>query len=163
MIVQMVSDRMPFAGRVVAWIGVAAWSIATIFAIPVIVLSEEPIGPIKAVRQSSVTLKKVWGEGLIVNFGVGLIAGLSVFGYIALIILISIGLGNAHLPREVTGPLFLAAVVVGLLMTMVFSTLTAIMRTALYYYATTGKAPEMFNKELLHASLTVKKARRIFA
>jgi len=163
MIVQIAAERIPFAGKLVAWLGGAAWSVATMFSIPIIVLSDQPVGPIDAVKQSSSMLKKVWGEGLLVQFGVGTIAGLSVLGYVALVILASIGLTNVHLPRDVSGPLFLAAVLGGLLLILVYGTLTTIMRTALYYYAKTGEAPELFNKELLHASMTVKKARRIFA
>lgn len=46
---------------------------------------------------------------------------------------------------------------------LLFSTLSGIVKAALYHYATTGESPTTFNKNLLKASMTPKKAKKIFA
>lgn len=156
-----IEERVPFAGKIAVWLFDAAWNIANIFALPVIVLSKEHVSPLQATKQSVGIIKKVWGEGIIANLGISVIAGLAVGSHILMTIAISLLVGSMG------GLYFLIPVILGVLMLfgliILFETLTSIATTALYLYATTGKVPGDFTKQLLESSMTPKKARKIFA
>lgn len=163
-ILSEIASRIPFlGGKIVAWLAQAAWSVASFFAIPVIMSSQEPVSPLKATKRSIGIIKQVWGESLVVSFSIGIIGALSFIiywlGFTALTIAgAAIGLGGW----------FFAALgvvsVIGLIgFILIFTMLDAFARVAIYYYAETGTAPETFNKELLKAAFTPKKARKLFS
>ena len=162
LIFRTLEERIPFAGKIAVWILDAAWSVANVFAVPVIVLSETNIAPLDATKQSVKIIKKVWGESVIVNTGIGIIGLFAIVCYWVVAMLLG-ALGSAmHIPLGVG---ILAAVIgiLGLLaLIFILTALSAIAKAALYHYAITGEAPASFNKNLLHASISPKKARRIF-
>jgi len=169
-ILQLLEERLPIAGRIAAYLFDAAWNIANIFAIPVIVLSEENVSPLQATRQSVGVIKKVWGEGIVANLGIGLV-GLSVImlylvslGAITAIAVAAIAGITGSVPGAVWLALPIGAAVIGLILIgVILSAISAIAKAALYIYATTGEAPGTFKRELLEASITRKKARKVFA
>ena len=163
LVLQALQDRLPFAGKILAILGGVAWNIATIFAVPIIVLGDTELGPIDTTKQSVQMVRKVWGEGLIVQAGIGIISVLSFFGFIALALVVGWFAAAFHAPTTVAVGLVLVGLLAFAGMTIVFGTLASIAKAALYHYATTGEAPELFNKDLLHASMSVKKARRVFS
>jgi hypothetical protein len=57
-----IASRLPFGGALVSLLGATAWSLASMFAIPVIVV--EGAGPIAATRRSAAVFRARWGEGL---------------------------------------------------------------------------------------------------
>ncbi len=162
---QFLEERLPFAGALAARLFDAAWTIANIFAIPVIVLSEKNVQPLDATKQSVQVIKKVWGEGIVANIGITIIAFISYLIYImvagaASIAAYSLGGGESiSAPLVIVGSLAIAGFI-GLI--LIFTTLTSIAKAALYHYAMTGTAPGPFDKELLRTSMTPKKARKIF-
>lgn len=161
LILQFIQDRFPFAGRLISWLGQMIWGVATFFVIPIIAMSDKPVGPIEATQQSTGVIKKVWGESLIINLGIGLIAILSTFIYGMLSAGLTVLGGSVYMPL---GWVLGALALIGFFaLILLFSVLSAIVRAAIYYWATTGKAPATFDKELLRASLTPKKARKVFA
>jgi hypothetical protein len=161
---QILEDRLPLAGKIVAWIGGAAWSIANVFAIPVIVLSDKSVRPLTATKESINIIRKVWGEGVSAQLGISLISLVGFLGYFvfwAFVAFVGSAIGN--IPSVISGVAVFLAILGFIAMAIIFSTLTSIAKAALYHYATTGKAPEMFSKELLRTAMTPKKARRIFS
>jgi hypothetical protein len=64
-IIRTIEQRLPFAVRIVTGLIGMAWSIATVFAIPVIIQEQPMRNPTKILQQSAKTLKRTWGEGLI--------------------------------------------------------------------------------------------------
>lgn len=162
-LLSLLEQRLPFAGKIAAWIADAAWSIATLFAIPVIVDSQEYVGPIEAVRKSAGIVKQTWGENIVVSVGIAIIGMLSFLASIVIVggvgaLLVSVGAPSLALIAY-----GVIAVMGMILLAVIFSLLSAIAKVAIYYYATTGKAPEVFSQELLHAAMTPKKARKIFS
>jgi hypothetical protein len=163
---QALEQRVPFAGKIAVWLVNAAWNIATMFAIPVIVLSDRPVKPLDAAKQSVGVVKRVWGESVIAQFSLAIIGFFYVLGWIfltgAFIGLVSVsGLSGSAIDIVAIGTI--GVFVLGtLILTLVFSTLGAIAKAAVYYYATTNESPELFNKELLRDAMTPKKARKIF-
>ncbi len=165
-ILQAIEERVPFAGKIAVWLFDAAWNIANLFAIPVIVLSNEDVGPVDATKKSAGIIKKIWGESIVANFGIGLIALLAGLLYFVSFGLLMVAFG-ALVSAGTTGWILTLPIVVGIIgavaLSLIFTTLSAITKAALYQYATTGEAPGSFKQEMLQASMTVKKARKIFA
>jgi hypothetical protein len=159
---QALEERVPFAGRIAVWLLSAAWSVANIFAVPVIVLSEGSVKPLDATKQSVAIIKQVWGESVVANIGIGLIGVLAVSGYWVGVIVLGFVGSVLHLPVAVGVAGATIAVIGFLILALGLSALSSIAKAALYHYATTGEAPESFNRELLHAAVTPKKARKIF-
>lgn len=164
---QTLEERIPFAGKIALWLVGAAWNVANFFAIPVIMMSDEDVHPFDATRRSVGVIKKVWGESVVANVGVGL-----VFMLALLIYLVSAGLVAAvsgaliatlHASGWFMAPMVVLAVLGLIALILVFTTLDSIVRAAIYHYATTGQAPERFNQELLRTAITPKKARKIFS
>lgn len=162
-ILSEIANRIPYlGGKIVAWLGQAAWNVASFFAIPVIVSSEESVGPIKATKRSIGIIKQVWGESLILSVSIGVVTLVSILLY-GLVVGVTAGLLGA---LGATGWVFAPLAVIAFLgligLILVFSMLDAFIKVAIYYYATTGVAPATFNQNLLKAAFTPKKARKIF-
>ena len=65
----MISERPGLIGKIVIALVGVAWSIATYFAIPVVVI--EGTGPFRAIGRSASTIRKTWGEALVIAVGFG--------------------------------------------------------------------------------------------
>ena len=163
-ILQLIEERVPFAGKIATWLVGAAWAIASMFAVPVIVTSKQKVSALDAVRGSAGIIKKTWGENIIVNSGIGLVALLTVALYISLAGIVGwtsvavLGTGmDVVLPLVAIGIIGLFAIF------LVLSALSAIVKAAIFHYATSGRTPKSFDTELLRASFTTKKARGVFS
>jgi hypothetical protein len=150
-VIESYSDKV---GQIVAALLGGAWSIATYFVVPVLVV--EQVNPFEAVQRSFAVLKKTWGEALTAQFGIGVITMLAVvvIGIVPLFAGITIiaTAGNVWLGA--------ALVVMGLLgmigVSLVSSTLDSILLAALYLYAAEGKAPDYFDESLLEGAFARK-------
>jgi uncharacterized membrane protein len=163
-ILSEIANRVPFlGGKIVAWLADAAWRVASFFAIPVIMNSEEPVGPIKATKQSIGIIKQVWGESLIVSASIGLMAFLLSIGYMVLTAALFVGLASLSLPGLVYGILAIPAFLGIVVLILVFSVLESFVKTAIYHYAVTGESPAEFSQQVLRQAFTVKKARKVFS
>lgn len=115
-----------------------AWWIVTFFMIPMIVL--ERAGVIDSMGRSTDLFKRTWGEDVTSHIGTGLLMILCIFVLIALTVPLMY-LGDFGV---ILGIVVLA---VGLLFTVLFfSTVEAVNRASLFYYAKTGQAPPMAAK-----------------
>lgn len=65
------AEKIPFAGGLASWLAGAAWSLATMFAIPVLAL--EDAGARRAARRSVEIFRARWGEGLAGTISVGFV------------------------------------------------------------------------------------------
>jgi hypothetical protein len=82
-------ERLPFAGRIVAGLFGMAWSLATIFAVPI--LAYEGLGPVETVKRSATIFKRRWGAQIGGTIGIG--AASAVLA-IPLVILLFVGIGS---------------------------------------------------------------------
>ena len=115
-----------------------AWWIVTFFMIPLIVL--ERAGVIDSMGRSTELFKKTWGEDVSSHIGTGLLS------FLAILLLFGVTMPLMMLGEfgVVLGIVILA---VGLLLTaLFFSTVEAVNRASLFYYAKTGQAPPMAAK-----------------
>ena len=100
-------ERAGVLGRIVGSLIGLAWSLVTFLVLPVLVI--EQIGPIDAVKRSAALFKKTWGENMIANAGIGLVAlGATLVGLLPCALLMAVGGGarcsasvvDGHLDRR---------------------------------------------------------------
>ncbi|MBS1505174.1 MAG: glycerophosphoryl diester phosphodiesterase membrane domain-containing protein [Bacteroidetes bacterium] len=130
-----------------------AWSIMTIFVVPVLVY--EGLAPGAAVKKSIEVIKKTWGENLIKAIGLGLVQFLIMFALILIAGAISIGLAQAF---GITG--LLIGIGIGvltlLLVGLIFNVANTIFNTALYVYANQGAIATGFSEDNIRNAFKVK-------
>jgi hypothetical protein len=159
-LIRNIEQRLPLAGRIMVGLIGMAWSIAAVFAIPVIIQEQPMRNPLKILRQSAMTLKRTWGEGLIgyVGFSAG-----SVVIFLASLLPLLLA-GALALLFQSTWLIVIAGVIwfLGLLgMAYISSVAGHVYRCALYLYAAEGVVPEPYNQELLDMAWKVKNSPRI--
>ena len=153
MILRAIQERAGFLGKLVAGFLGVAWTLASFLVVPILVTRN--VGPIDAVKESAVLLKKTWGENLIGQGGVGLVFG---FIFFALII---VG-GGAIIAAATTGNgvligLVVAVVIVAMLLAgLVQAALSGIYSAALYRYAVGAGDSEGFDAQLLGQAFRTK-------
>ena len=129
------------------------WRIASFFAIPVIVAEEK--GAIDALKRSGELIKKNWGEALTME------VGLSVLGIPAAlptIVMIGIAAYTSSFSPALSLTFITFAVIYTFLVSLVFSTLDAIAKAALYMFASGDQMPENFSNEILETMFKRKNA-----
>ncbi|MFK8035500.1 MAG: DUF6159 family protein [Hyphomicrobiales bacterium] len=129
----------------------AAWGVATYFVVPVLV--SENIGPISAIERSVSIIRRTWGEALASVIGLSVLAGGS-FLIAFLIFFLAIFLSDYSL--KVTAAMGIGAIAFGLVSGLVFTTLGAILKAALYTYAVDGKIPDQFDNDLIENAFSKK-------
>lgn len=160
---QLIQERVPFiGGKIIAFLGEMAWRIAAFFAVPIIVDSQQKVGPISAAKQSISMIKSVWKEAGVSQFSIGLVI------FLIALAEIFVGFIGGLLAYSAAGTAGVITVgvltAIALLGTMLISsTLSGIAKAALYYYVSTGEAPEAFDKKLMQEAFTAKRARKIFS
>ena len=115
-----------------------AWWITTFFVIPMIVL--ERSGVIDGMSQSPKLFMKTWGEGITSHVGTGLLLFFAVFILFLVFTPVMMVGGSVAVLGAV------ALVLSILLVALFFTTVEAVNRASLYYYAKTGEAPPMAQK-----------------
>ena len=162
-LIRQLEGRLGFVGRfILRFIGMA-WSIASVFAIPVIVREEREANPLNVLKDSAVMLKKTWGESLIGY--VGFQTGGALILFFSLIFLV-----GAMIFPALAFPIFTehyalipVAVLIWIIALLAYFYLLSIanniFRCALYVYASEGVIPEPYSRELMDAAWKIKKAK----
>ncbi len=132
-VLRALEERAGVLGRIVGTIAGVAWSVVTFLVLPILVI--EGIGPMAAVKRSGELFKRTWGENLMTNAGIGIVAmAATLAGAIPLVLLIMVG-G----PIAVIGVVALVLWVIAV--SLVSATLTGILQVALYRFATEAQVP----------------------
>jgi hypothetical protein len=155
LIIMTLEKRFGWVGRwVMRFVGMA-WSVASVFVIPVIV-REDCANPFALLRTSASALKRTWGESLIGYVGIAIGTWIMLLGSLALIIAAGLMLALLHHPV-----LVLTAVLLWVLALVAFGYLLSvasnIFKGALFVYASEGVVPAPYSAELLDAAWKVKK------
>ncbi|MEP0522151.1 MAG: DUF6159 family protein [Hyphomicrobiales bacterium] len=130
----------------------AAWAVSSYFVVPVLV--SENVGPITAVKRSVAIIKKTWGEALASVVGLSVLASISVFvAFITFFVAIVLAEYSLNLSIIIG----IGAIVFGLLSSLVFTTLGAILKAALYTYAVEGKIPDQFDDDFVKNAFSKEK------
>lgn len=147
MLLRVIHNRVGFIGRIIVNLVGAAWSLATFFVVPVLVLEERSVSD--SFSQSISTFKKTWGESIVGGMSLGVAAFAAWATLIAIVGLLAwAGAGVLALAVMAVGALFLV---------VFFSALQGIYVASLYQYATAGQAPKGFDTELLSHAFVPKR------
>jgi uncharacterized protein YneF (UPF0154 family) len=133
-----------------------AWKVLTFFVIPIFALKD--LGMIATIEESGNTMKKMWGESIGANFNIGLIAFASFFILVLAgclpIYLFSGTVFHADLVTFYT----LALIVIGIFLSLLFSTATTLFQTAAYLHSQ-GKSSGPFQAEFIQTSFETKPSK----
>jgi hypothetical protein len=149
LVLRIIEDKSKTIGRIVAGLLGMAWTVVSFLVVPILVIEKK--SPINALKESTILLKKTWGEQLIGNFSFGLIFFLL---NIPVIILIVLGFFSGNAIMLITCAIL--AVIYLIVIALIQSALQAIFQTAVYLYAREGKAPAGFEPELFADSMSQK-------
>jgi hypothetical protein len=153
LLLAVIRDKGGVAGRVVAWIGDIAWTLATFFVVPI--LATHNIGPIDALKESGRLFKRTWGEQVVGNAGIGLFAFIIGLPLVLVALFVAgIGFATGSIPVIVV-TLIVAGLLIGLTVA-IGSTLSGIYRTVLYRWATSGEVAEGFPQEAVSGAFVPK-------
>jgi len=150
-LIRKLEGKFGFIGRYVVGLIGMAWSIAYVFAIAVIVQEPVTANPLGILRESAVTIKKTWGESLAGYLGMGLGSGLVL---LASLLILALGGGISYL----TGLFlpFMISLAVWIAALAAFSYLSSVAGTiyecGIYLYASTGAAPQIYDRDLMDAA-----------
>lgn len=148
MALKAIQDRVGFLGKIVVGLLGAAWSLATFFVAPVLVLEDVYIGDV--LGRSVELFKQTWGETFVGGASLGIAAFAAWITLLAVTGLLALGIGK---------PALVFFVPCAILLMIFFSALQGVYVASLYRYATDGVAPDGFDRHLL-ASAFMEKERR---
>ena len=138
-LLRAIQDRAGFIGKIVVAVIGAAWSLATFFVVPVIVLEEHSIGD--SFRRSLEVFRKTWGETFVGGVTLGVAA------FCAWVTLIAIA---GLLAWAGAGVLtFVVAGAGAIALAVLFPALQGVFVASLYQFATAGNSPAGFDRALL--------------
>ena len=156
LIIKTLEERLDLIGRIIMKLVGTAWSVASVFVIPVLIV-EPSINPVTVLRKSASTLKKTWGESLAgylgLQFGGFLVLGFSIL-FIGGAIFASVALNNFWILAGAGIAWIVALIAFGYLT----SVASQVYRCALFVYASEGTIPQPYNSELLEMAWKMKKA-----
>ena len=151
LIIKAIEQRFEVVGRIIArFIGVA-WSIASVFVIPIIVRDESTVNPLAMLQKSAGTLKNAWGEGLIGYIGIGAVNTIVMIGSIFILGFAGFVSGKLH------NFWLFGAVAVGWVISMIvwsylMNVASLVYKGALYLYAAEGIVQEPYDQDLLNSA-----------
>lgn len=135
---------------VVGLIGMG-WTLATFLVVPVLVARD--VGPVEAVKESAILLKKTWGENAIGQVGIGAVFGIIHFLLMmvaAAIIVLALMVKSA----VVFAAAVVTVVILFVLTALVQTALSAIYAAALYRYADGHQQTNGFDSTALADAFT---------
>lgn len=156
LIIKAIEQKFDFVGKLIARFVGLAWSIASVFVLPVIVRDESTSNPITLLKKSAGTLQQVWGEGLIGYAGIGAVNIIVLFGSLPFLVVGAIVFANLHLYW------LMASVIAGwVLMMIIWSYLMnvagLVYKGALFMYASEGIVCEPYDQDMLNSAWKYKK------
>jgi len=153
MVLRMVRERLGIIGNLLAGVLAVAWNLITFFVVPIIIFQGH--GAIDSIKESASMFKRIWGENVVARFSIGII-------FFLLALLGAVPIALAVLTREAAVIIPVAAVVLlyWVALGIVSATLTGILATALYDYATTGQVPSAFTPETITGAFAPKPPNR---
>ena len=153
MVLRMIQERVGFIGRIIVGMLGVGWTVATFLVVPVLVTRD--VGPLDAVKESALLLKKTWGENVIGQAGMGFAFGLIFMGVVfCCIVVIGLAIASGSVA------LIVAAAIVALLAVgvtgLVQAALAGIYSAALYRYATQGEGTPGFDSQAMKLAFAPK-------
>lgn len=156
LILKSIERRNNIISSIVARVLGVAWSIASVFVIPIIIRDAETNNPITMLKKSAGTVKRVWGEGLIGYIGIGAINSIVMLFSMILVggaAFVSTQLHNFWLLGIVIAVWFVSMMIWSYLMNVA----GLVYKGALYLYAAEGTVAEPYDQQMLDSAWRYKK------
>ena len=157
LLIRKLEEHLSFVGRLVmGWIGLA-WSVASIFTIPILVREPSLVNPFSVLSRSAETIKRTWGEMLTGYVGM---KGSNILFFWASIVgwlwagLIAYLLGNPWV-LAVAGGFWLFSLII---YSYLASIASRVYLCALYLYASDGVVPGPYDASLMAQGWKLKKS-----
>jgi hypothetical protein len=151
-VLEQLASRLPLGGSIAARLVGVAWSLASLFAIPIIAL-EDCSAP-EALKRSAHVIKKQWGEGIGGNVIIGAWTILVMLPVIVVLVFVLAATGGDPAVRD-------AVIVVGILTIVGIAALQLVVRqtfaVALYRYATSSTTQGPFTEHDLQSPFSRKR------
>jgi hypothetical protein len=142
LVLRVIEDRSDKIGRFVAGLLGAAWTVVSFLVVPILVVENK--NPFAALKDSTLLLKKTWGEQVTGNLGFGLVFFLLCIPAFVVIVL---GILSGNL--VVIAACVALGVIYMIVLALVQSALQAIFQAAVFLYARDGQVPPGFEADLL--------------
>lgn len=155
-IMEYIIERLGWVGRIIAWVIGTAWSVATMFTLPII-MDTDKSAP-SAIKQSWGLLKQTWGEGITAKVTAAVPITLL---QIAAMFIFLVLMWPAFAAGWVAALLLVFCYIfVSVSLAVIGSYASNFINAALYYYATKGQVPPGFDANMLNDVL-VKSKRQL--
>lgn len=145
-IVDEIAERLPWGGRLFEWLAGAAWTIATLFVVPVLALEDR--GVRDSLRRSVALIRDRWGESAI---GFATITAWTSIVAVPACLAVGVGLG---IVGAGSGVLLAAGLVVLAVTIAIANAVEDVFSVALYRYASGAAAAGPFTERDLTRSVT---------
>ena len=156
LIIKVIEQRFEIVGKIIARLIGIAWSIAAVFAIPVIVRDESTANPIAILKKSAQTLTRAWGEGLIGYIGLGAVNFLVVLASVAVIVAVSVVSAQLH-SFWLLGCAIAVCIAFFIVWAYLMNVASLVYKGALYLYAAEGTVIEPYNQQMLDSAWKFRK------
>ncbi|MBC7366086.1 MAG: hypothetical protein H7343_04615, partial [Undibacterium sp.] len=153
--IRWIEDRLGWFGKITMGLIGIAWSVASVFAIPVIVRHDEK-NPFTVLRASALTLKATWGESLVGFVGMQAVGLAFMFFVIVFGVIEAVTIAVLQqVPLAVAmGGLFVVAM---MLYGFVMGLASHVYRCALYVFASEGVVPQPYTRAMMDTGWKIKK------
>ena len=159
-IIKTLEDKLSFVGRwIMRLIGIA-WSVASIFVIPVIIREEKSSSPLRLLKTSAFILKRTWGESVIGFIGIGSMFIIGLLALVPLFIIVMIVVGQGILGLWLLIATLLLFFISMLAFYCLWNVIDHIYRCALYVYASEGVVPGPYDEEMMNRAWKVKAVKK---
>jgi hypothetical protein len=142
LVLRLIEDRSKWVGRLVAGLLGSAWTVVSFLVVPMLVIENK--NPFTALKESTVLLKKTWGERAVGAFSFGLVF-LLLSLLAVLVVVAGVLSGNAFVIAGCVGLAVIYLIVLGL----VQSALQSIFQAAMFLYARDGRVPDGFEADIM--------------
>jgi hypothetical protein len=157
LIIRALEQRFAILGRLVAGLVGLAWSLASIFAIPILVRDPAVSNPFEILSKSARTIKNTWGEMLVGYLGMQGTNLMFLWGSILLWLAtgaIAIFLSNARILLVIGVPWLVSLIAYGYLSGIA----SRVYLCALYLYAAEGTVPGPYDASMMSIAFKPKKS-----
>jgi len=156
LILKAIERRNNIISSIIARVLGAAWSIAAVFVIPVMVRDAETKNPFTMLKKSVGTVKQMWGEALIGYIGIGAINSI-----VMVFSIILLG-GTAYFSSQLHNFWLFGIVLAGWFVSMMIwsylmNVAGLVYKGALYLYAAEGTIAEPYDQQMLDSAWKYKK------
>ena len=146
-------ERVGFIGKIIVGLLGAGWTMATFLVVPVLVARD--VGPLDAVKESVILLKKTWGENVIGQAGIGVAFAMIQFAVIMFGVIFVLAALFTQSAVAIIVAILLAITLV-IFTALIHAALSGIYAAALYRYATGNRETVGFDSTALQGAFAPK-------